>query len=109
MGYKFHNQCYDTLFDFHLAFAQECFKVSGAGLGAQMLSCTADTGGYVVMQSYQLSNGTYGTPWNYTPQAVTCDYLPPPTMSDSIELAWLIVGVWVVAWGFKKMMEAIKK
>lgn len=110
MGYKFHGQCYETLYDFHVAFAQECFKVAGSGLATNMLSCTADSGGYVVMQSYNIDQGTSGTPWNYTPQQISCTYEPPKVFSnaDVVELSWLVVGVWVIAWGIKKLSEVMK-
>ncbi len=36
---------------------------------------------------------------------------PPCTVdvNSTTELAWLVAGVWVVAWGFKKMIEVMKR
>lgn len=30
-------------------------------------------------------------------------------VGNTTELAWLVVGVWVVAWGFRKMIEVLKR
>lgn len=110
MGYKFLDQCYDTKQDFLNSVAQHCYSPgSGSGgISSYFTSCIANTDD-ITVQAYLLSNGTAQTPWTYTPQLISCDFLPPPTLSDSIELAWLVVGVWVVAWGFKKMAEVIRK
>lgn len=108
MGYKFNDKCYETLFDMHAAFASFC-QASGSGLGTNLLSCKPDSAGYVVIQSFSVSNGTPGTPWNFYPPQVTCDYSGLPTTADIVETAWLVVGVWVVAWAFRKMADTFWK
>jgi hypothetical protein len=110
MGYKFQDKCYETKFDMHFAFANECQASGSAALGSLYLSCTADPAGHVIMQSYTVSNGNPGTAWNYYPQEVTCTYEPPKVFSnaDVVELSWLVVGVWVTAWGIKKLIETLK-
>ena len=30
-------------------------------------------------------------------------------VSNTTQLAWLVVGVWVIAWGFRKMIEVLKR
>ncbi|MDP3662073.1 MAG: hypothetical protein U1D41_10160 [Nitrosomonas sp.] len=109
MGYRFQNQCYETKQDFMNALSQTCTAPSGAaGLSSYFTVCTANTDDLTI-QAYSLTNGTPQTPFTITPQLIACDYTPPFTNSDIIEISWLVVGVWVVAWGIKKMIEAIKK
>ncbi len=110
MGYEFKGVCYETLYKFHIQFAQECYKASGSGLSAQFLSCTA-TPDYVTLQTLTLANGTWSTPVNYNPQQIACTYQPPKVFSnaDVVELSWLVVGVWVAAWGIRKLSEMMDK
>lgn len=108
MGYRFKDQCFDTKQEFINAFAQSCGGTSGSGgLSSYFTICTANTD-TVTVQAYTLTNGTAQTPYAVTPQTINCDYVSPLTTSDMIELSWLVVGVWVTAWGFKKMMEVIR-
>ena len=109
MGYRLQNQCYETKQDFMNALSQTCTAPSGAaGLSSYFTVCTANADDLTI-QAYALSNGTPQTPFTITPQLIAYDYTPPSTNSDIIEISWLVVGVWVVAWGIKKMIEAIKK
>ncbi|MBP6058247.1 MAG: hypothetical protein KA524_07535 [Nitrosomonas sp.] len=104
MGYKFHSICHDTLYDFHVAFAQECFKLSGGGLTTTMINCTADPGGYVIMQSYNVTNGTSGTPWNFTPQAVTCD----PSLLNQTALMWELALILIAGFTIRAIIKAFQ-
>ena len=89
--------------------SQTCTAPSGAaGLSSYFTVCTANAD-TITVQAYQLTSGSPMTPFNITPQLINCDLSPPYTNSDIIEVSWLVVGVWVVAWGFKKMAEVIKK
>ena len=109
MGYRFQNQCYETKQDFMNALSQTCTAPSGAaGLSSYFTVCTANADN-ITVQAFQLTNGTAQTAFTITPQLITCDFSPPYTNSDVIQVSWLVVSVWVVAWGIKKMAEVIKK
>ena len=91
------------------ALSQTCTAPSGAaGLSSYFTVCTANTDN-ITVQAYALTNGTPQTAFTITPQLITCDFSPPYTNSDVIQVSWLVVSVWVVAWGIKKMAEVIKK
>lgn len=109
MGYKLHDQCYETLFDFHVAFAQECSKIGGQGTSAIFYTCVA-TPDYVTIQGYSAVNGSAYTPFNHNPQQISCTYQAPKsfTNADVVDLSWLVVGVWVVAWGIRKLIDTFK-
>lgn len=91
------------------ALSQTCTAPSGAaGLSSYFTVCTANADN-ITVQAYSLTNGTPQTAFTITPQLIICDFSPPYTNADVIQVSWLVVGVWVVAWGIKKMAEAIKK
>lgn len=109
MGYRFQNQCYETKQDFLNALSQTCTAPSGAaGLSSYFTVCTANADN-ITVQAYTLTNGTAQTAFTITPQLITCDFSPPYTNADVIQVSWLVVGVWVVAWGIKKMSGVLKK
>lgn len=109
MGYKLHGACYETLLDMHIVYAQECSKVGGQGTGAVFYYCTASETD-VVIQGVVLSTGATYTPYSHTPQQIACTYEAPVTytLSDMVELSWLIIGVWVVAWCARKVVDSLK-
>ena len=91
------------------AVSQTCTAPSGsAGLSSYFTVCTANAD-TITVQAYQLTTGAVQTPFDITPQLINCDFSPPYTNSDIIEVSWLVVAVWVAAWGIKKMIEVIKK
>jgi hypothetical protein len=109
MGYRFQDQCYETKQEFLNALAQSCYKAGGSGgLTSYYVTCTSNVD-TITVQGYSLNAGTAQTAWSYTPQTVACDFSPPYTNADVIQVSWLVVGVWVVAWGIKKMAEVLKK
>ena len=109
MGYRFQNQCYETKQDFMNALSQTCTAPSGAaGLSSYFTVCTANADN-ITVQAYSLTNGTPQTAFTIAPQLITCDFSPPYTNADVIQVSWLVVGVWVVAWGIKKMSGVLKK
>ena len=121
MGYKYQNICLETLDEFRGAFAQECtgqLVTTGSGgsaVGAVAL-CSPVTNG-VNVRLYSLSTGaTMGADTLIDPPQISCTYSASsggsssasiPT-ADIIETAWLVVGVWVTAWAFRRMASAIK-
>ncbi len=91
------------------ALSQTCTAPSGAaGLSSYFTVCTANADN-ITVQAYSLTNGTPQTAFTITPQLINCDFSPPYTNADVIQVSWLVVGVWVVAWGIKKMSEVLKK
>ncbi|QOJ23595.1 MAG: hypothetical protein HRU78_07990 [Gammaproteobacteria bacterium] len=112
MGYRFQNQCYETKQEFLDALAQNCYvSASGSGgLGSFFTTCTSNSDN-ITVQSYTLTNGTAQTPWTLTPQLIACTYQAPKVFSnaDVVELSWLVVGVWVAAWGIRKLSEMMDK
>lgn len=109
MGYRFQDQCYETKQDFINILSQTCTAPSGsAGLSSYFTVCTANADN-ITVQAYSLTNGTAQTAFTITPQLISCDFSPPYTNSDVIQVAWLVVSVWVVAWGIRKMAEAFQK
>ncbi len=109
MGYRFQNSCYETKQEFINAVSQGCLNSSGSGgLSSYFTTCTANTDN-VTVQAFLLTTGAPQTAWTYTPPIISCDYIAPYSNADIYSLAWLVVGVWVTAWGFKKMIEVIRK
>lgn len=109
MGYKYLNQCFETKQEFLDYLAQGCFIHSGGtgGLSSYFVFCTSGADSLTI-QPVQISNGSLLTPYTYTPQLITCE--PNNlTNSDIYSLAWLVVGVWVVAFGIKKITEVLSK
>ncbi len=108
MGYKLHDKCYETVFDFNVAFAQECAKIGGQGSSAIFYTCTA-TPDYVTIQGISAVNGSMYTPFNYVPQQIACDYAGNPifTNPDIIEMSWMVVYVLAVAFAFRVFYKAL--
>jgi len=104
MGYKYQAVCHDTLYDFHVAFAQNCHASGSGQLGAIYLSCTADSGGYVVMQSYNASNGTPGTAWNYTPQAIPCEV----SLTNQTGFMWELALILIAGFSIRAIIKAFQ-
>lgn len=114
MGYKYQNICLETIDDYYLAFAQECtgnFVTSGSTVG-NVTKCTPVTGG-VNIRLYSLSTGNpTGVDTFLTPPSISCTYSSSPgslPIEDIVALSWLVAGVWVVAWGVKKIIQVIKQ
>lgn len=111
MGYRFQDQCYETKQEFLDALAQSCYKAGGSGgLTSFYVTCTSNTD-TITVQGYSLNAGTPQTAWSYIPQSIACTYQPPKVFSnaDVVELSWLVVGVWVAAWGIRKLSEMMDK
>ena len=93
------------------ALSQTCTAPSGAaGLSSYFTVCTANADN-ITVQAYSLTNGTPQTAFIITPQLIACTYQAPKVFSnaDVVELSWLVVGVWVAAWGIRKLSEMLDK
>lgn len=120
MGYKYKNVCLETIDEFRQWFAQDCtgqLVTTGSGGSAvgAVAQCTPVSTG-VNVRLYSLSTGSaIGTETLIQPPQISCTYSASSGSSsasiptaDIIETAWLVVGVWVAAWAFRRMASAIK-
>lgn len=116
MGYQYKSICYETETKFLEAYAQDCpINVGGTSTAAYYSFCSVNGTG-IKIKTFLWSNNTEisrTVDHTFIPQSSSCDYTTTSsstfTNADIIELSWLVVGVWVVAWGFKKMMEVLRK
>lgn len=111
MGYKYLNQCFETKQEFLDYVAQGCFAQNGGSgaLSSYMITCSSNSDN-ITIQPVLISNGTMPAPYTFTPQIISCTFQPPKIFSnaDVVELSWLVVGVWVVAWGIRKITDSFK-
>ena len=115
MGYKFNGQCLETVDDFYQAFALNCTGqiVTGAGGSVGYVSkCTPGVTGVTVRQVDLSTGSAVGTNTLLQPPLISCTYSSSPgslPIEDIVALSWLVAGVWVVAWGVKKIIQVIKQ
>lgn len=103
MGNYYQGKCFSTTLDFHREIASNCPTVSPDG--AYLIQCTPSETKIVLTRK---TTGLIPTTTNtdYIPQQIACD--PDQAMNDAIDLAWLIVGVWVAAWCIKQIINVIR-
>jgi len=103
MGNYYQGKCFSTTLDLHREIASNCPTVSPDG--AYLIQCTPSETKIVVTRK---TTGLIPTTTNtdYIPQQITCD--PELQLNDGIEMAWLIVGVWVSAWCIKQIINVIR-
>lgn len=104
MGYKFHNQCFDTKQEYLDAVAQSCVS-AGSGSGALSSFFTTCVSGSenITVQAYLLSSGVAQTPWTYTPQFITCS----SDFSDAVSFGWQLALILVAAFGARVIIKAL--
>lgn len=102
MGYRYKNYCLDTVSELHDVISSDCPSVTSDG--AHILICTPSSNDITVSLT-EIATGTTTTR-AYTPELIACD--TAPAIAEIVELSWLVIGVWVVAWTFKKMADAIR-
>lgn len=112
MGYKFNGQCLETVDDLYNEFALSCtgnFTNGGTAVG-YVSKCTPVVGG-VNVRLYSLSTGAaVGVETVVQPPLISCTYSSSPgslPIEDIVALSWLVAGVWVVAWGIRKIADAL--
>lgn len=103
MGNYYQGKCFSTTLDFHREIASNCPTVSPDGV--YLIQCTPSETKIVVSRTD--TNTLITTTSDYIPQQIACD--PDQAMNDAIDLAWLIVGVWVAAWTIRKVAQVILK
>ncbi|BBL35722.1 hypothetical protein Nstercoris_01997 [Nitrosomonas stercoris] len=104
MGSYYKRQCYPTVIEYHQAVASDCPTVSPDGTA--FFSCEADASKITLKKTSQGLLGPVTTTTNYTPGQIACD--PDQQLLDGIELAWLVVGVWVAAWAIKQVAVLLR-
>ncbi len=102
MGYLVQGRCLDTLSEADNFYASYCgfqadgsfiyyCSVNSSGGGINFVRETTSTGALLV-QTTAISHPS-------------CDV----QVNSTSDLAWLVAGVWVVAWGFRKMIEVMRR
>lgn len=100
MGYRLQSQCVDESIHLELVAAQCPFITSD---GAHLIKCVPSSTEIIIFYTEVATNTTTST--IYQPQQIPCDGV---TISDAVELAWLIALVWVVAWTIKAVSETLR-
>lgn len=102
MGYRYKNYCLDTVTEMHSVVASDCQTVTLDGTA--IVKCTP-TSTDITVSIIDISTGTTVTR-AYVPEQIICD--TAPALADVAEIAWLVIGVWVTAWAFKKIADTIR-
>ena len=97
MSFLYKNKCFDTALELNSAVAADCPLVSGNIYG---LTCTA-TGSDVAVNGW-LNGVSFSQV--VVPVQNAC---VTPSIQPVSELAWLVVGCWVLAWGLRKVIQQI--
>ena len=103
MGYRYKNFCLDTVEQLHEVIAADCPVITSDGSSSIKCSPTSTD---ILMTVEPIPTTGLTSQQVYIPQQINCD--TGPAIADAIELSWLVVGVWVAAWGFKKMADALR-
>jgi|GEM_PF-6135248 len=101
MGNYYQGKCFPTSLDLHQEIASNCPTVSPDGV--YLIQCTPSETKIVLSRTD--TNTLITTTTDYIPNQIACD--PEVPMNDAIDAAWLIVGVWIVAWGIRKTSQFI--
>ena len=103
MGYRYKNLCLDTVDELHQSIAADCPVITGNG--GSSLKCTP-TATDILLTVDQIPTTGITNQQTYVPEQIACDSVP--SIAEVSELAWLVVAVWVAAWGYKKMADALR-
>lgn len=116
MGFKYKDTCYDQQADALQAVVDDCgVKITPISSTSASASWCKASG--LNIQFYYVDKGgaspnafTYALPVTFP----SCTYTPPSSTAkfsnqDVIDMSWLVVSVWVVAWGIRKMIEVIRR
>lgn len=103
MGYRYSNLCLDTVEQLHQVIAADCPVITSDG--GSSIKCTPSGTDILITVDHIPTTGI-SNQQTYVPEQIICD--TAPAIADVVELAWLVVAVWVAAWGIKKMTDALK-
>lgn len=110
MGFRYKTQCLDSLELLHDVIAADCPTISTDG--AYALACIPSSTYISITRTPLISitrtplDGSTSDTLQVTPVQIYCD--KTGSINDITEIAWLVVLVWVTAWGFKKMADTIR-
>jgi hypothetical protein len=115
MGYQYQNFCLDTVDDLYQRFALDCtgkiISSTGSTSVGYIAKCSPVATG-VNVRLYDLSTSSaVGTTTLVQPNQITCtaSSSSPITNADAVQTAWLVISVWVVAWGVRKLIDLLKR
>lgn len=100
MGVRYKSQCVESTL-LHDLIAADCPIITSDG--AHLIKCVPSSTEITIFYTEVATNTTTSTV--YQPQQILCDGV---TITDAVELAWLIVLVWVVAWTIKAISETLR-
>lgn len=104
MGNYYQGKCFSSTLDLHQEIASNCPTVSPDG--AYLIQCAPSETNIVVTRiTTDLVPTT--TTSDYIPQQIACD--PDVQLNHAIDLAWLVAGVWVLAWSFRKVAQIFRR
>lgn len=113
MGFKYRDTCYDTLAEAIQSEADQCGLTINNSSGYYWVGyCEVNGSNIQFLHNNTASSTFYTSALTYTPSYPSCTANSGGSTfsnADIIELSWLVVSVWVVAWGFRKMIEVFKK
>lgn len=97
-SYQYLDMCYGTTQDLYTAIASSCPVTNSLGWS---IVCTPTATGYTI-KNYVSDTG-FKTQ-TIIPTLKNCSY----DVVDSAELAWLVVGVFLVAWAIRQNMTILR-
>ena len=97
MSFLYKNKCFSTVLELNSAVAADCSVVSGNMIGVTCTPTASDVSvsGWVAGVNYVST---------VVPVQIPCVV---PDLQPVSELAWLVVGCWVLAWGLRKVIQQI--
>ncbi len=114
MGSKYRDTCYETSTDALQVMADYCgVSIGGSSTNATFAAYCKPNGTALTIHTGTLNNPNDVTAaFSITPTFPTCTYTPPNnstiTPEDAVQTAWLVIGVWVVAWGIRKIIDSLR-
>lgn len=118
MGYKYQDVCYETQADALQAVADKCgIQFIGGGSSTNSGAFWCKVSGSSIQMTLVTPGSNTPVSFNYLYPVTlgSCTYTAPSsstgkfTNQDVIDMSWLVVSVWVVAWGIRKMIEVIRR
>lgn len=104
MGYLVQGKCHDTVSLANSHFISYCGVTNSTDTNVGYCEPPTTQGPGVVFVRENVATGVRVVQHTAIVYP-SCDV----DVNSTTELAWLVAGVWVLAWGFKKMIEVMKR
>lgn len=104
MGSYYKQQCLSTAFEYHQAVASNCPHITDDG--HTTIQCVPDASKVQIQKTTAGPLGPVTTSIDYVPVQIDCD--PDLALSDAIDLAWMVVSVWVAAWVVRQVVLMLR-